>query len=451
MLGPYGHVVPRAAATVVLLRDAPDGPEVLLTHRPPTMAFAPDMHVFPGGAVDDDDADDRLAARSDLDRPEAAARLGGALDGRAALAVHVAAVRELFEEAGVFLGEAGSGGPPGSILADARTALLRGETSFLDVCEDLDLRLGPSRLIALSRWVTPPIMPRRFDARFFAATLPHGIEPTFEGDEIVDHRWVLPRTAIAGLADGTVRMWLPTSTNLQRLEHLGSAAEAVRFASLAEDALAFPEAAVVAPDVVRVIQPGGAGVDGLVVQAYLVGGREMVAVDAGDPSEEALLAIVEAASSAGGTIGAVVLTSADPDHAGGSEHLREGLSVLVHGGVDAGRPLPFPVGELGDGSAVPAGDIRMVAVAAPGPRPDHVMYWLPGSRSAIVGDLVGPAAARTIPGPADVGAWRASLARLRSLEAARLLPAHGEVVEGTEAVQAAIAAAEAAIEAGDRP
>src|SRR5690242_2868671 len=57
-------VSPRPAASVVLLRPGPDGPAVLLTHRPPSMAFAPDVHVFPGGAVDPGDADDRLVARS---------------------------------------------------------------------------------------------------------------------------------------------------------------------------------------------------------------------------------------------------------------------------------------------------------------------------------------------------------------------------------------------------
>ena len=55
---------PRPAATVVLLRPGPAGPEVLLTQRPTTMAFAADMHVFPGGAVDPGDRDPRLAARS---------------------------------------------------------------------------------------------------------------------------------------------------------------------------------------------------------------------------------------------------------------------------------------------------------------------------------------------------------------------------------------------------
>lgn len=434
-LGPYGHVVPRAAATVALLRAGPEGPEVLLTHRPPTMAFAPDLHVFPGGAVDVGDLDPRLTSRSVIDADAAAARLGRSVPPAAALAAHLAALRELFEEAGVLLGDVAASP---SALAAARAALVAGSASFADLGERLDARLRTDALVPLSRWVTPPVLPRRFDARFFAALLPPGVDVSLEGDEVASHRWIVPRDALAGLARGTIPMWMPTSSNLQRLEHLADPAELGRLAS---GASGLPEAATIAPDVVRIAQPGGAGVDGLSVNAYLVGGRELIAIDPGDPSEEALLAIVETAAAEGSTIGAVALTSADPDHAGGAEHLREGLGLVVHGGLGAGLPLPFEVGELADGARVPSGDVRAMALAAPGPRPDHVFYWVPGSRTAIVGDLVGDPPARSIQGPPDVAGWRRSLDRLAALGPARLLPAHGLPFEGEADVGAAIAAA----------
>ena len=101
--GPVSPVVPRPAATVVLLRPGARGLETLLTHRPATMAFAPDVHVFPGGRVDDADADPALVARSTVMPGDAAAALGGDLEPSAALAAFVAAIRELFEEAGVLL------------------------------------------------------------------------------------------------------------------------------------------------------------------------------------------------------------------------------------------------------------------------------------------------------------------------------------------------------------
>src|SRR6185312_14526475 len=91
-------VRPHPAATVVLLRPGADGLEVLLTRRPSTMAFAAGMMVFPGGRVDAADSDPGLAARSALTPAAAAERLGGGAEPELAAALHVAAIRELFEE-----------------------------------------------------------------------------------------------------------------------------------------------------------------------------------------------------------------------------------------------------------------------------------------------------------------------------------------------------------------
>lgn len=440
-LGAYGHVVPRAAATVVLLRPGPEGPEVLLAHRPSSMAFAPDVHVFPGGAVDDGDREPVLAARSRRTAVEAAERLGGTLPPDHALAHHVAAIRELVEEAGVLLaGLPGAARPltdPG-VVARFRARLLAGER-FGALVVEAGLELRTDLLMPLSRWVTPPVLPRRFDARFFAAWLPDGAEPSLVGDEVVAHGWVRPTDALRGLADGSIPMWLPTSANLQRLEAVRVHADLLE---LAPGRAGLPTVAEVAPDVLAVTMPGAAGVDGLEVRTYLVGGRELIAVDPGDPSEESLLALVEATASSGATIGAVALTAPDPDHAGGAESLRDGLGVLVHGAEGAGRSLPFPVEGLPDAAVVPSGDVHVIAVPAPGPHPAHLVLWIPASDSAIVGDLVGPAPARTVRGPHDAVAWRRSLARLRALGPRRLLAAHGEPVEGAAAVERAIAAAE---------
>lgn len=110
-------VEPKLAATVVLVRPGRRGPEVLLTRRPTSMAFAPDMHVFPGGRVDAADADPELLARSVVSAAEAGRALGGDLDPATALAAHVAAIRELFEEAGVLLADGGVAGAGGAVGA----------------------------------------------------------------------------------------------------------------------------------------------------------------------------------------------------------------------------------------------------------------------------------------------------------------------------------------------
>jgi 8-oxo-dGTP pyrophosphatase MutT (NUDIX family) len=58
---------PRQAASIVVLRDADDGPEVLLVQRNPEQRFMGGAWVFPGGAVHSDDADHAAAAVRELE------------------------------------------------------------------------------------------------------------------------------------------------------------------------------------------------------------------------------------------------------------------------------------------------------------------------------------------------------------------------------------------------
>jgi glyoxylase-like metal-dependent hydrolase (beta-lactamase superfamily II)/8-oxo-dGTP pyrophosphatase MutT (NUDIX family) len=366
-------VTPRPAATVVLVRAGAAGLEVLLVRRPPTMAFAPDVHVFPGGTLEAGDAG-----------PEAAA------------------LRELAEEAGVVLA-------------------------------------GPDRLVSLSRWVTPPGYARRFDTRFYAAELPAGTAVSTSVDEIADHRWIRPAAALAALARGELPMWPPTTTTLQQLEHVASFGEirARLAASLDAEPERPPRAEPVAAAVVRVELAGAGGVPGQTVNAWLVGRRELVAIDPGDPSEAAVDALVAAAARAGGRIAAICLTHVDPDHAAGCEALaqRTGAPILV--GPGGAAPLPNAVSELADGQRLAAGDIELVVHATPGPRLDHVALEIVGRGIVAAGDLVGGRAARAVLGPPDTLAWRASLERLVALQPAVLLPGHGPPLDGAAAVSRA--------------
>lgn len=414
----------RPAATVVLLRPGPAGIEALLTRRPTTMAFAGDMHVFPGGRVDAADADPELHARSALSADAAAAALGGDLAPEVALAAHIAAIRELFEEAGVLLAD---GAASTARLGEARTALLRGETDLPALARDLDLRLRADLLIPLSRWVTPPGYQRRFDARFFAAALPDGVEPSFEGGEVVAHAWHRPTDALAAMADGRLAMWLPTSTTLQQLEHV-SATDEIR-ERLSPGPLGSIEVDEAAPGVTRIVMPAGGGVAGQPVCAYLVGRRRFVLVDPGDPTGPGLDRAEALAVERGGAIEAVALTHVDPDHAAGAEAIAERFGIPVFTGPGGGRPLPYDVRELDDLQVIPVGDLSLRAVHTPGPRPDHVAFVGGdadgGGAFVIDGDLGGARGARSIPGPPDEAALAVSRARLeRHAPAAIRLPGH---------------------------
>ncbi len=146
----------RDAATVVVLREGAGGPEVLMGQRGAQAAFMPSKFVFPGGALDPGDAEVPLAAPL----PAAcAARLGGQ---GAALAA--AAIRELWEETGLALGQPGDW--PGVVPADWTGFAARG------------LRPDPQGLRYIFRAITPPGRPRRFDARFFLVDADHIQGPT---------------------------------------------------------------------------------------------------------------------------------------------------------------------------------------------------------------------------------------------------------------------------------
>jgi glyoxylase-like metal-dependent hydrolase (beta-lactamase superfamily II)/8-oxo-dGTP pyrophosphatase MutT (NUDIX family) len=400
----------RPAATVVLLRPGPAGLEALLTHRPSTMAFAPDMHVFPGGRVDPADADPSLAVRSVRTPAEAAGAMGGDLPPGVALVAHVAAIRELFEEAGVLLADTSA---PAALISAGRSALLRGETSLPSLARDLDLWLRTDLLVPLSRWVTPAGYPRRFDARFFVAALLDGVEPSFEGDEVAAHGWLRPTDALAAMAERRLAMWLPTTTTLQQLEHVTSVDEIIEFLSPG------PLGAIVVdeltPELTRIVMPAGGGVAGQPVCAYLVGRRRFVLIDPGDPTGPALDRAVELAAARGGTTEAVALTHVDPDHAAGAESLAESLAIPVLAGPGGGRPLPYTVRELADLEWLEAGDVPLRAVHAPGPRPDHLAFIVGNGEFVLAGDLDGVRGARALVGPWDDAAASASIDRLRRL------------------------------------
>jgi glyoxylase-like metal-dependent hydrolase (beta-lactamase superfamily II)/8-oxo-dGTP pyrophosphatase MutT (NUDIX family) len=401
-------VEPRPAATVVLLRPGAAGLEALLAHRPATMAFAPDMHVFPGGRVDAGDADPRLVARSAITPATAAEALGGDLDPAAAHAAYVAAIREAFEEAGVLLAHA----PRNTDLEAARDRLLREPDSFAAIAEALDLRLRTDWLVPLSRWVTPPTLPRRFDARFFVAMLPDGVEATLVGDEVAAQDWWTPRAALDAMADGRLGLWLPTSATLQQLEHARSIDE-IRD-RLAPGRLGAVEAEAVGPDVVRLTMPAGGGVAGQPTCAYLVGRSSLVLVDPGDPTGPGLERAMSIALDRGGAIVAIALTSPDPDHAAGAEALAEQVEAPVFAAVGAGHDLPYEVRELADGDVLDVGDVPLRAVVAPGPRPDHLAFVIGDGGWVLAGDLDGVRGARAMPAPGDDAAWARSVARLRA-------------------------------------
>ncbi len=393
------------------------------------MAFAPDVHVFPGGGVDEGDRDPRLVARSPLTPDEAAVRLASGDDRLDAHALFVAAVRELWEETGVLLARSPRGeAAPADAIERARVGIPAGRTTFADAVVALGLTPSTDALVPLSRWVTPPMLPRRFDTRFFAARLPADAVMTFAVDEVADDVWLTPLEALDAMAEGSITLWPPTATTLAQLacvesfDHIAPAIAPRRQPRP-------PRLETVAPGIRRLVVETAGGVPGQPVNTWLIGTDRIVIVDPGDPSTEAAEAAIEAATAAGGRISAIALTSAAPDHTGGAVGLAIRLGIPVFAAAAAGRRIAHDVVALQDGQPIDIGDLGLVTVASR-ELPDAVAFAVPGSHAVVVGDVLGPPPDRTVLPPLDEPGLAALRARIRERQPRLLLPAHGEPLAG---------------------
>lgn len=155
--------IPRRSASVILLRGAADGLELLLVRRSPAQRSMGGIWVFPGGAVDESDGDGDDAHRA-------------------------AAVRELHEEAGV-------GG------------------------------VDPAALIPYSRWITPELIRNRFDTHFFLAVAPAGVRAQPDGVECVELRWLSPQAALDAHRATEIELVFPTIRHLEALTAFASVDE----------------------------------------------------------------------------------------------------------------------------------------------------------------------------------------------------------------------------------
>ena len=211
----------RLAASIVLVRTGPAGPEVFMMKRPGGGDF-PDLHVFPGGKLDEGDFTPELL--QGLDEARADTLLGVSAGG---LRYWVAALRECFEECGVLLAYRNGGllrwADEGEVARfnHYRQQLIDGSLSMLEMCRREGLRLAADRVHYFSHWITPEPVPRRFDTRFFIAAMPDDQETIAHQWEMVDDEWVRPADALAAAAEGRWRMISPTLTTLTSLSGFG--------------------------------------------------------------------------------------------------------------------------------------------------------------------------------------------------------------------------------------
>ena len=208
------------SSTVVLVREAIGSPEIFMVKRHVDASFG-SAYAFPGGVLDAEDAEVHDYCGG-LSGSEANIKLGIKDSG---LDYYSAAIRELFEEAGVLLADLSS---IDENLNHVRDGLNTGSTNWLDFVASNKLELNCDQLHYFSHWVTPKVLAKRYTTRFFVAVLPQGQAAVHCGVELTESRWISAKDMLTASRNGDVGMPFPTIKTLEsiaRHESLASLTE----------------------------------------------------------------------------------------------------------------------------------------------------------------------------------------------------------------------------------
>lgn len=338
-----------SAATVLLVRDGPQGLEVLMTRRSMSASFAPGAYVFPGGGID---AADTAAHTHAKRRPT---------QSDVHLTQAIAAIRESFEELGILLARHANGQMANhdDIAALDRKAPA---AEFAAQCHARGLTLCADEVFVMAHWITDRDLPRRFDVPFLVARMPDAQTPVADEKEQFEPVWVRPADALQRHADGNFFIIFPTIRTLERLQHFADvdsvmaacASEQPWFTSCPragwmggkesrhmEHEPPFGELALTSPDgqivhhldwqtdqavwllknVQRHTAPNPGVMTGPGTNSYLVGDPDTgyLAIDPGPADHEHLDRLWRAA---GGNIRYIVCTHSHPDHSPGAQPLQ---------------------------------------------------------------------------------------------------------------------------------
>ena len=458
----------RPAATVLLLRDSPEGLQVLMTRRSMQASFAPGAYVFPGGGIDE--ADSRSHAMAQRRPGQSELHLTQA----------IAAIRESFEELGVLLARHADGRWAG--VADI--AALDRQAPFAAQCAARGLQLAADQVFVLAHWITDRDLPRRFDVPFLVARMPEGQTPVADEAEQFEPVWVRPADALARHEAGQFFMIFPTIRTLQRLQAYPTVDSVLDACARTEEPLwtscpragwlagreerymeqepPYGELALVSPDgqivhhldwqseqavtllknVQRLTAPNPGVMTGPGTNSYLVGDPHTgyISIDPGPADAEHLERLWRAA---GGQIRFIVCTHSHPDHSPGAAPLQALCDTRPPILGLASRPTARahsqfrPERELADGErlVLEGGGLThtLRVLHTPGHAANHLCLVLEEDGLLFSGDHVLNGSTTVIDPPdGHMGDYLASLDKL--LQACQqhsidfILPAHGHVL-----------------------
>ena len=480
---PPAVVVPRQAASLIVLRDSDQGPQVLLLRR----ADRPgDQNsgaaVFPGGMLDRADADAAHLCDG-LDDASASARLG-LNDG--GLRYWIAAVRECFEEAGLLLARP-LDGDQGLVALDAhgepalttlRRALHAGEIGLAEVCQRLGVRLALDELAYCAHWITPLGMPKIFDTRFFVTRMPAGQTALHDATETVELLWLTPAQALDN-ARGLKLMNVTTVTLKQlagfanvdaALSHakgqtqvpinrprLGLSADGKRAVTNLNDwpyaeigrldpdgkgdvctALVPGRGIWLSPRVLRVTADNGSMMTGPGTNAYFIGaGDDWALLDPGPDDATHVQALLAAAP---GRISRILVTHTHKDHSPAALAMAQATGAPTYGRV-ANHPewqdgTFQPSHVLSHGETLKLADgVTLRVIHTPGHASNPLCYRLEEEKLLFTGDHLMQGSTVVInPPDGNMREYLQALEALLDVELDWLAPGHGFLIDQPHSV-----------------
>lgn len=407
--GPFGleppaPPTPLAAASVVLWREGPEGPEVYLVRRGATQRFAPGFTAFPGGRRDPEDAEVAVAAPGENDPGDVAC-----------------AARELFEEVGV-LTAVGAPLPGAEALAAARRALLDGSLGFAALLRRHGLAVDGARYRDVGRWVTPPFYPTRFDALFLLCRARPEERPEVWPGELEAGGFAPAARALEDWRRGD-RLFLPPNLWPVRVLARGAPPDvaAMRRPDPSAFRIEYQGGLLQSPLRTPTLPPAAH------TNAWLVDlGDGTAVVDPGSPWPEEQARLDErlaTLAAEGRPAREVWLTHGHADHVGGVAALAaRGLPVRAHPAI-APRLPGLAVAPLREGDLLHG---RWRVHETPGHARDHLVFLDEATGALLAGDMVSTLSTVVIDPPeGDMAEYERQLARLATLGVRALYPAHG--------------------------
>ena len=320
---------PKDASAIILLNQ--DYTKVLWAQRNPSLNFLGGWNAFPGGKLDEGDAEIKIANSSDDESEK----------------FIVCAVREMFEETGVLLARGGEKLTKGQ-RASLHDDLISGRSSLAEIFENWGLRIDARDFFYTGFWTTPEFSPVRFKTRFFIAVCPPKQTPFPAISELVKVEFIEPENALKSWAASEVLISPPVLISLKELadsrqsqadslsEFLSCCGERLLKKSQkcggVIDYVGINPRIVVFPLKTDTLPPATH------TNCFIVGRDEFVVIDAASKEESEqrkLFELIDSFIENGGVCREIIVSHLHPDHFGGEtalrNHLREkfGLEIPI--------------------------------------------------------------------------------------------------------------------------